>query len=49
MHGLTDPLFGHSTATLAITLNSDDANGGSNPLCPIGGPRSVQLTLKLQF
>lgn len=46
---LTDPLFGHSTATLASSLGSGGANGGFNPLYQIGGPRSIQLALKLQF
>jgi hypothetical protein len=46
---LTDPLFGQSTQTLASSLGSGGANGGFNPLYQIGGPRSVQLALKLQF
>ena len=44
-----NPLFGHSTQTLASSLGSGGANGGFNPLYQIGGPRSVQLALKLQF
>ena len=46
---LTDALFGHSTQTLASSLGSGGANGGFNPLYQIGGPRSVQLALKLVF
>jgi hypothetical protein len=46
---LTDPLFGHSTQTLASSLGSGGANGGFNPLYQIGGPRSIQLALKLVF
>ncbi len=46
---LTSPLFGHSTQTLASRLGSGGANGGFNPLYQIGGPRSIQLALKLQF
>ena len=46
---LTDPLFGQSTQTLASSLGSGGANGGFNPLYQIGGPRSIQLALKLQF
>ena len=46
---LTSPLFGYSTQTLASSLGSGGANGGLNPLYQIGGPRSVQLALKLQF
>jgi hypothetical protein len=48
-NNLTDPLFGQSTQTLASSLGSGGANGGFNPLYQIGGPRSIQLALKLQF
>jgi hypothetical protein len=48
-NSLTDPLFGHSTQALASSLGSGGANGGFNPLYQIGGPRSIQLALKLQF
>jgi len=48
-NSLTSPLFGQSTQTLASSLGSGGANGGFNPLYQIGGPRSIQLTLKLQF
>jgi hypothetical protein len=46
---LTSPLFSYSTQTLANTLGTVGANGGFNPLYQIGGPRSIQLALKLQF
>jgi hypothetical protein len=46
---LTSPLFGHSTQTLASGLGSGGASGGYNPLYQIGGPRSIQFALKLQF
>ena len=46
---LTDPLFGHSTQTLASGLGTGGTNGGFNPLYQVGGPRSIQLALKLQF
>src|SRR5215469_9049080 len=46
---LTSPLFGHSTQTLASSLGSGGANGGFNPLYQIGGPRSIQLALKVVF
>jgi hypothetical protein len=46
---LSDPFFGQSTRTLASSLGSGGANGGFNPLYQIGGPRSIQLALKLQF
>jgi hypothetical protein len=46
---LTSPLFGRSTQTLANSLGSGGANGGFNPLHQIGGPRSIQFALKIQF
>ena len=46
---LTSPLFGRSTQMLANSLGSGGANGGFNPLYQIGGPRSIQFALKLQF
>jgi hypothetical protein len=46
---LTSPLFGRSTQTLASSLGSGGPNGGFNPLYQIGGPRSIQLALKLVF
>jgi hypothetical protein len=48
-NSLTIPLFGRSTQTLASFLGVGGANGGFNPLYQIGGPRSIQLALKLQF
>jgi Carboxypeptidase regulatory-like domain/TonB dependent receptor len=48
-NNLTDALFGQSTQTLANSLGSGGANGGFNPLYQIGGPRSIQLALRLQF
>ena len=48
-NNLTDPRFGQSTQMLASFLGSGGANGGFNPLYQIGGPRSIQLVLKLQF
>lgn len=46
---LTSPLFGFSTQTLANSLGSGGANGGFSSLYQIGGPRSIQLALKLHF
>jgi hypothetical protein len=48
-NNLISPLFGHSTQSLASSLGSGGANGGLNPLYQIGGPRSIQLALKLRF
>ncbi len=45
---LSSPLFGQSTQMLGSSLaGTNDA--GFNPLYQIGGPRSIQLALKLQF
>lgn len=46
---LTNPRFGLSTQTLASSLGSGSGNGGLNPLYQVGGPRSIQLALKLSF
>ena len=46
---LTSPLFGQSTQMLGASLGSGGQNGGLNPLYQIGGPRSVQLALKVVF
>jgi hypothetical protein len=46
---LTSSFFGRSTQTLANSLGAGGANGGLNPLYQIGGPRSIQFALKLQF
>ncbi len=48
-NSLTSPLFGQSPQTLASSLGSGGANGSFNHLYQIGGPRSSQLALKLQF
>ena len=47
-NNLTNSFFGLSTQTLAGSLAGAD-NAGFNPLYQIGGPRSIQLALKLQF
>lgn len=46
---MTSPQFGQSTQMLNNYLGSGGLNGGLNPLYQIGGPRSIQLALKLQF
>jgi len=48
-NSLTSSLFGRSTQTLANRLGSGGPNGGFSPLYQIGGPRSIQLALKLLF
>jgi Carboxypeptidase regulatory-like domain len=42
-------LFGLSTQTLARSLGTGGVNGGLSPLYQVGGPRSVQLALRLGF
>jgi hypothetical protein len=46
---LTSPQFGQATQMLGASLGAGGASGGLNPLYQIGGPRSVQLALKLIF
>ena len=48
-NGTPNPFFGQSTQMLANYLGSGGQSGGLNPLYQIGGPRSIQLSLKLQF
>ena len=47
--GVPNPVFGQSTMMLANSLGSGGQSGGLNPLYQIGGPRSIQVALKLQF
>src|SRR5262249_27186274 len=49
INSLPSPLFGRSTQTLANSLGTGGTSGGFNPLYQIGGPRSIQLALRLQF
>ncbi|MBD0369798.1 MAG: TonB-dependent receptor [Pyrinomonadaceae bacterium] len=42
-------LFGQSIQMLGKSLGTGGVNGGLSPLYQIGGPRSVQLAVKLQF
>ena len=41
--------FGYATQMLNNYLGTGGLNGGLNPLYQIGGPRSIQLALKLEF
>ncbi len=41
--------FGYSTRMLGRSLGRGGVNGGLNPLYQIGGPRSIQLALRLVF
>jgi hypothetical protein len=46
---LSSPQFGQSIQMLSNYLGSGGQSGGLNPLYQIGGPRSIQIALKLQF
>jgi len=46
---LSSPQFGQPTQMLASSLGSGGQSGGLSPLYQIGGPRSIQLALKVQF
>jgi hypothetical protein len=48
--GLGNTGFGWSAQTLGQTLNAgNDGSGGFSALYQFGGPRSVQLALKMEF
>jgi Carboxypeptidase regulatory-like domain/TonB dependent receptor len=47
--GLGYANFGQSTQTLAQSLGGNVGNGGFSPLYQIGGPRSIQLAMRLTF
>jgi hypothetical protein len=46
---LISSTFGLSTSMLGRSLGSGGASAGFNPLYQIGGPRSVQFSLKFGF
>jgi hypothetical protein len=46
---LFSPEFGYSTQMLSQNLGRGGVNGGLNPLYQVGGPRSIQLALRLVF
>ncbi|MGD0963286.1 MAG: TonB-dependent receptor [Candidatus Acidiferrales bacterium] len=47
---LLDPTFGQATQMLGQSLNGNNLGGGAfSPLYQIGGPRSMQFSLKLMF
>jgi hypothetical protein len=41
--------FGRASQILASSLSPGQGQGGFNPLYQVGGPRSIQLALKLKF
>jgi hypothetical protein len=46
---LFSPEFGYSTHMLSRDLGRGGVNGGLNPLYQVGGPRSIQLALRVVF
>jgi hypothetical protein len=49
-NALSSGVFGQPTKTLASGLGAGGvAGGGFSPLYQVGGPRSIQLALRLQF
>ena len=46
---LTGNFFGESTQMLGRSLGTGGINGGLSPIYQVGGPRSIQLALKLLF
>lgn len=49
VNNINNGLFGQSTQMLGSSLGGGGFNGGFSSLYQIGGPRSVQLSLKLNF
>jgi hypothetical protein len=49
-NSLSSGLFGQATRTLATSLGAGGVTGGGlNPLYQVGGPRSLQLAMRLNF
>jgi hypothetical protein len=46
---INSPNFGLSTQVLSNSLGTGGADGGLSSLYQVGGPRSLQLALKLEF
>jgi hypothetical protein len=46
---VADPFFGQATVMLGRSLGGGGTSGGLGPLYQVGGPRSVQLSLRLSF
>jgi len=49
VNSLSSALFGQSTVMLGRSLGTGGVSGGFNPLYQVGGPRSIQLALRLNF
>lgn len=48
-NSLGSATFGEATTMFGRSLGAGGAGGGFNPLYQVGGPRSMQFSLKLQF
>jgi hypothetical protein len=46
---LSSPLFGTSTSMLNLMLGTGSPGSGLAPVYQSGGPRSVQVSLRLRF
>jgi hypothetical protein len=44
-----DPFFGQATQMLGRSLGAGGTAGGLSPLYQVGGPRSLQLSLRVQY
>ena len=49
LNPLPDPFFGQPTQMLGRSLGAGGTAGGLSPLYQVGGPRSLQISLRLQF
>ena len=45
----SSPLFGESTSPLNLMLGSGSPASGQSPVFQMGGPRSVQVSLHVNF
>ncbi|HKG54923.1 MAG TPA: hypothetical protein VKB04_11745, partial [Anaerolineales bacterium] len=48
-NSLTSPLFGRATTMYGRGLGAGGISGGFNPLYQLGGARSIQLSLRLEY
>jgi hypothetical protein len=49
LHYLSSPLFGESTSPLNLMLGSGSPTSGQSPAFQMGGPRSLQVSLRVTF
>jgi hypothetical protein len=47
--GVPNTFFGVSTGMFGRSLGAGNIAGGLNPLYQIGGPRSIQVSMKVLF